>query len=851
MADHLSPVPQGLPQGDGPILERRRSKNPLKNMMQHLTVEPQDDEDGSPRRGSLIRRISWRKSRSPSAHSDTSTPTSATIRNVDRALCTSCSSLAVDIETTFDEIDSSFTKVLHPGAVDAFDKKEYFISRLRGLDENKWSTTCPLCRLFWSVHVPGDGDGDYSLSAFSSRDSNYLIDPIKMFDMDHQARTKAKGLAPGYLAVTPKKTGPDAKSWEPQPDWFRERGMLYRTLPQVSLEPCSARGRARSNERNTPDPPALLTDTTWLQKGIWGREIGPSADLSIARNWLQFCDRHHQGRCGRRQVAGGLPGFKLIDCTQSPPQVTDQSLREDYVALSYVSGSNMTDSWPTVIRDAVTVTRELGFRYLWADRLCIDSTNSEERIRQVNHMDEIFEGAVVTIISAHGKDCMQGLPGMGSTTRPEQPKYRFADGNVTLVSSMRDPRLDVKESVWYTRGWTYQEGLLARRRLMFTGQQMYWECEGMSCPESLVLPLATYYDGDQEKMCDFVRPGIFNGLSYIDGSWEVWKKLPQTMEEPSTLSIFRTFDQHISEYTKRQLTYDEDSLSAFMGIARRLEKTLGRNKLGSIVGIPLWCPAPDDTARPGPVRTKVLFALTTSFWHHKGDDQPQRRRHLPSWTWAGWRGAVQLYSSIIVTEQDGTGKEKKFLNHHYVSATQSTRNDPSSLKWAYSPEMVVLSPNGQVVYDFSVQSGPPTFSPGRYLLRITNPLVLDKVKARVHNGGWIFNDVHVDVRLSRGRGTEAGATAPLPSGITRPSAIREYLERHARGEQMTVLWFVEEALILLLVIEKTESGAWERVGRARMSFGADAKDVMRRFSSLEVMINHLPLRRLGADILIE
>lgn len=847
MADSLSPSPQG----ERPILERRRSKNPLKNMMQHLTVEPPEDKDGSPHRESLIRRLSWRKSRSPSAHSDASVPSTATIRNVDPTLCSSCASLAVDIESTLEEVDLSFTKPVNPGASDSFDKKEHFISRLRGLEENKWSTTCPLCKLFWSVHVPGDGVGDYSLSAFSSRDSNYLIDPVKMFDMDHPATFKAPGLAPGFLAVTPKKTGPEAKSWEPEPDWFRENGMLYRTVPQVLPEPLAVRGRTKSDERRTPDLPAMQSDSDWLQKGIWGRETGRSVDMSIARNWLQFCDRHHQGRCGRRQVTRELPGFKLIDCVQTPPQVVERSLGESYVALSYVSGKDTTEPMPKVVRDAIAVTRELGLRYLWVDRVCIDSNNLPQRMQHVGRMDEIFEGAVVTIIAAHGEDAMQGLPGIGSTTRPEQPKYKFADGNVTLVSSMRDPRIDIKDSVWSTRGWTYQEGLLARRRLIFTEQQMYWECEGMSCPETLVLPLATYYDRDQEKMCDFVRPGLFNGVSYIDGSWEVWKKLPQSMEEPSTLSIFRASDQHVIQYTKRRLTYDEDSLSAFIGIERRLEKTLGKGKLGSIVGIPLWCPFTTPQARSGPARTKLLFALSTSFWHHKGDDEPQRRRHLPSWTWAGWRGAVELYSSIVVVEQDGTGKERKLLNHHYVSATQLTRNDSSSLKWAYSPEMLVLSSDGKVMYDFSPASGPPTFSPGRYLLRVTNPLVLDKVKARVHNGGWIFNDLCMDVRLSRGRGTRPSTTAPLPSGTNKPSAIREYLEHHARGEQMTILWFVEEATIMLLVVEKTESGAWERAGRARMGFGQDAKDVMRRFGSLEVMINHLPLRRLGSDILIE
>jgi hypothetical protein len=76
------------------------------------------------------------------------------------------------------------------------------------------------------------------------------------------------------------------------------------------------------------------------------------------------------------------------------------------------------------------------------------------------------------------------------------------------------------------------------------------------------------------------------------------------------------------------------------------------------------------------------------------------------------------------------------------------------------------------------------------------------------------------------------------------------VERHARGEQMTVLWFVEEATIMLLVLEQTSAGVWERAGRARMAFSQEQKEVVRRFGRLEVMLNHLPLRRLGHDVLI-
>ncbi|KAM4058874.1 heterokaryon incompatibility protein [Hirsutella rhossiliensis] len=796
MADSNSLDPGLAAAPDRPGLQRRRSKNPLKNMMQHLTVEPATaDDDGSPRRESLIRRISWRKSRSPSAHSEASSSAAplASLPNADPALCPACTSIAADIDTTLDDVDASYVKAVNPAADDGFDNRESHIARLKGLEDNRWTATCPLCKLFWAIRVPGDGDGDYCLSAFSTRDSNYLIDPISMFDSRHPAGHKAPGLAPAFLAVVPKKKGPAARDWIVSPDWFRQAGMLLRTVPPsdlaLQLEP--RRGRSPAPGRRAAEPPVLaVNDATPETRGIWGREIGRSADMAIAQDWLRFCQSHHQGRCQRSLVTAELPGFHLIDCAATPPRVVPASISQDYVALSYVAGKDVAEPWSRVVRDAIAVTKDLGLRHLWVDRLCIDDSRPEDKAQQVARMDDVFEGAVLTIIAAHGDDAMQGLPGVGSTPRPPQP--------------------NIEESTWYTRGWTYQEGLLARRRLVFTEQQMYWECDGMLSPETLVLPLDHYHDPQQQRMCDFVRPGLFNGAAGVDGTWRAWKKLPKPDEEPSIMSVFRAADQHIVNYSKRHLRYDEDSLSAFLGIPE-------------------------------------LFALATSFWHHKsggsGSGGATRRRHLPSWTWAGWKGPVELFSSIVVADSGGGGKDRKLLNHHYVSATHLARNDQPSPNWTYSPNIVLLGPDGNAAYDFFSQAA-PRLAQGRYRLRVSDPLVLDRVKARTHAGGWMFNDVSVDVRLSRGGGTDqSGATT---------SGLRDYVERHARGEQVTVLWFVEEATVMLLVVERTgATGAWERVGRARMAFAQEAKEVVRRFGRLEVMLNHLPLRRLGHDMVIE
>ncbi|KAK7417590.1 hypothetical protein QQZ08_011571 [Neonectria magnoliae] len=841
MPDMLEPPTPTTPERPG--LERRRSRNPLKNLMQHLSVEPpQDDDERQPRRGSLIRRISWRNSRSPSAHSDRSGGQAQ-----DPNLCRACAGWAADIDSTFDEMDLSFLKALNPGSADAFDNKEHSLGRLEELEENRWSTKCPLCKLLLSVHIPSEGDGDLYLSGFSSRDTNYLIDTNTMFEQEHPAKGKGKGYSPAFLGVVPKKSGDGALSWDVNADWFRGAGMLYRTMPEIQTELLSAVSAvSRRSDGKHSRGPSLSDNHDWIKRGIWGREIDQVIDMSVGQDWLRYCEFYHQGRCGRKPVTRELPGFRLVDCAKSPPQVVDASITERYAALSYVWGrktATTETTWPKVILDAVIATKDMGVRYLWVDRLCMDHLRPADKGRQIARMDEIFEGAIFAIIAACGEDANHGLPGVGSTTRPAQPKYQFVNSDITLVSSLQDPRLAIKNSAWYTRGWTYQEGLLARRRLIFTDQQMYWECEGMCCPESLVLPLEMYHDMEEQRMCDFMRPGLFNGVSFIDGSWERWKRLPSKAEVPSTLSIFREADQHIIKYTRRDLTYDEDSLNAFLGISRRLETSIGRGKVVNLMGIPVWAPPMDD--RTGPPRTRDLFALSTCFWHHKDGVVARRRPHMPSWTWVGWKGAVDLFSSIVVADPDGKAKERKHNTHHYVTATQFTRNDTASLRWTYSPNIVLITRDGSVAYDFGASdlaSGspprPPTLPIQPYGIHVPNPLVLDRVKARTHAGGWIFNRVSVDVRLSRGTG----------------GGIREYIERHAKGEQMTLLWFVEEALIMLLVVERTEREGrvvWERVGRLRMSFPEEAKEVVRKYGKLEKMVEDLPLRRLGADIVIE
>jgi hypothetical protein len=102
-------------------------------------------------------------------------------------------------------------------------------------------------------------------------------------------------------------------------------------------------------------------------------------------------------------------------------------------------------------------------------------------------MDLIYQGAFVTIVAAFGEDANAGLSGVGNTPRDTQPIVTV--GNVSLVSTMMHHCLTIEESAWASRGWTLREAVMSRRKLCFTRNQVYFECEAMSCYETMTVNL--------------------------------------------------------------------------------------------------------------------------------------------------------------------------------------------------------------------------------------------------------------------------------------------------------------------------------------------------------------------------
>lgn len=240
----------------------------------------------------------------------------------------------------------------------------------------------------------------------------------------------------------------------------------------------------RSAQLHKSDIRTILGNTT---KAIFWSTAGSlsSDDISTCsikgyipfdkvRGWVSLCTKWHSDSCCRPRDNGegsGIEGFKLIDTMDL--SVVPSTLEERFAALSYVWGSEsqvLQGEWPQTIKDATTVANGMGLKYLWVDRYCIDQGNAHEKHAQISNMDSIYNSAEITIVAASGVDAHYGLPGV-SRLRKLRPSHKL--GNVKLTTLPPDIHISIRQSKWSTRGWTLQEGVLTRRRLIFTDDEMY------------------------------------------------------------------------------------------------------------------------------------------------------------------------------------------------------------------------------------------------------------------------------------------------------------------------------------------------------------------------------------------
>jgi hypothetical protein len=179
-------------------------------------------------------------------------------------------------------------------------------------------------------------------------------------------------------------------------------------------------------------------------------------------------------------------------------------------------------------------------------------------------MDQIYRCAALTVIANGEENSRYGLPGVGSISRIPQSTIRIGSEDYTLC--WINTRGKVEQSEWSKRGWTFQDGLLSVRQLVFTETQIYFQCNELICMEMVSIPLLP-------------PPREFGHTpSSAHYNWQVFP-------HHRTKSTEHNLPERIAEYRTRKLTYKSDRYNAFHGILHNFRQM--QDPVDSLYGVPL------------------------------------------------------------------------------------------------------------------------------------------------------------------------------------------------------------------------------------------------------------------------
>lgn len=277
---------------------------------------------------------------------------------------------------------------------------------------------------------------------------------------------------------------------------------------------------------------------------------------------------------------------------------------------------------PKTISDAIIVCKRLGIKFLWVDCLCIIQNGTDKKT-QLGHMGYIYGGAQCTIVAGYGNDADAGLPGISNISRKRQ-HFHTQIGDLKLSTAPRNAAAVLRNSVWYTRGWTFQELILSKRLLVFTEEQMLFFCVRGAFREDLVLEPWNGSISDVQNLGSFLETHIrLTGRTF---------SLEETgVDRVRCRQAVQTFEEFLSLYLRRDFTYETDILDAFSGFLEALLPYIGPFRWG----MPVYC-------------SSHIFA-----WRSTDRFPLQRRVGFPSWSWAGWKGYTkQLYFGNFATDDN-------------------------------------------------------------------------------------------------------------------------------------------------------------------------------------------------------
>jgi hypothetical protein len=477
---------------------------------------------------------------------------------------------------------------------------------------------------------------------------------------------------------------------------------------------------------------------------------------------------------------------------------------------------------PGIILDAMEATLALGYRYLWTDQFCIDQSNKVEVADQVGKMDRIYRGAELTIVAASARN---GLPGARALPRAE-PESVVVD-HVNFFVAPMEPVQGLASSVWSTRGWCYQEEMLSRRLLYFTEAGALFRCSTATFYEAIGGPGLV---ADPQEMETKSREHQIPNETGVPGRRINYKSVldrclsgkGSTARSVSTARFhIMAAHQVIAEFTKKRLSFDSDSLNAVSGVL---------NVFGDMDPPVRFCQGLPVSQDASAHFTDSLL-LESLCWYHQDPISVQRRDHLPSWSWAGWSGAIS-WPRLSVPGYFSNGKLQSHLpDWNGFDAKHDARVLAIAGGCAYSPSCNSTDA-GKTTHDCRSGAGCSPFASKFILLearavpasffafrpsksktqeRTWNDLVL-----RVDNG----HPIQYDHYSYHARDFAQTQEEVVTSRAIRVLSCQEFVDRVRKGELECILLGEQlesriHVSVHLLVVEWVSTGLTQRVDCVR------------------------------------
>ncbi|KAH7393073.1 heterokaryon incompatibility protein-domain-containing protein [Pyrenochaeta sp. MPI-SDFR-AT-0127] len=295
---------------------------------------------------------------------------------------------------------------------------------------------------------------------------------------------------------------------------------------------------------------------------------------------------------------------------------------------------------PPTLRDSIFITHRLGLSHIWIDSLCILQDSAEDWAQEAANMASVYVGSVLTIAvsgasswddgcfrrcatwSFESGRCDNDLQMLESELSSGQRSrlyimsqsgfremgYQGHSGDVGDDQRSDDDPYDrsieayltsVHNSPLATRGWTFQEYLLARRTVYYTSEQLFWECQH-GC-----------YSEDNFPQFQITRPH-----PVLDA---------QPLHYRAMMDHW--YRKTVQRYSHRHLTVASDRLIAISALANA---TYARYPVPYIAG--LW-------------RDSMIQGM---MWQNQGLGGKNTTYRCPAWSWVSQEFGVEYLESVDI-----------------------------------------------------------------------------------------------------------------------------------------------------------------------------------------------------------